>query len=121
MKRQDDFESRRAHLKGMSDEELKAYFSKLAQQVVDPLLELGYKNTSPAIERSVLLRMGFSSLEAKPMVEQAIAHNLISHGVGNVVYRLHKSTGMSIRDAGTALARGELWDQAEKLFEGGAE
>ena len=114
MKRQDDFESCRAHLKGMSDEELKAYFWKLAQQVVDPLLELGYKNTSPAIERSVLLRMGFSSLEA-------IAHNLISHGVGNVVYRLHKSTGMSIRDAGTALARGELWDQAEKLFEGGAE
>ena len=58
MKRQDDFESRRAHLKGMSDEELKNYFWQLAQQVVDPLLELGYKNTSPAIERSVLLRMG---------------------------------------------------------------
>ena len=42
MKRQDDFESRRAHLKGMSDEELKNYFWQLAQQVVDPLLELGY-------------------------------------------------------------------------------
>jgi len=116
MKRQDDFESRRAHLKGMSDEELKNYFWQLAQQGGDPLLELGQKNTSPAIERSVLLRMGFSSLEAKPMVEQAIAHNLISHGVGNVVYRLSKATGMSIRDAGVALSRGELWDQAEKLF-----
>ena len=121
MKRTDDFEIRRQHLRSMSDEELKTYFWQLAQQVVDPLLEYGRTHTTPSVERSVLLRMGFSSLEAKPMVEQAIAHNLISHGVGNVVYRLHKSTGMSIRDAGTALARGELWDQAEKLFEGGAE
>ena len=116
MKRNDDFESRRSHLKGMSDEELKAYFWQLAQQVVDPLLELGYNNTSPAIERSVLLRMGFSSLEAKPMVEQAIAHDLISHGVGNVVYRLSKATGLSIRDAGGALSRGEMWEQAKNLF-----
>ena len=43
MKRQDDFEARRAHLKQMSDQELKDYFWKLAQQVVDPLLELGYR------------------------------------------------------------------------------
>ena len=34
MKRNDDFEARRAHLRDMSDEELKAYFWKLAQQVV---------------------------------------------------------------------------------------
>lgn len=119
MRREDDYQARSAHLKSMSDEELKDYFWKLAQQVVDPLLELGYKNTSPAIERSVLLRMGFSSLEAKPMVEQAIAHNLISHGVGNVVYRLSKAAGMPLLEAGKALARGELWDKAETLFEGG--
>lgn len=116
MRREDDFETRRAHLQGMSDEELKNYFWELAQKVVDPLLEMGYHHTSPAIERSVLLRMGFSSLEAKPMVEQAIAHNLIAHGVGNVVYRLSKATGMTVRDAGLALSRGEKWDEAEKLF-----
>jgi len=36
--------------------------------VVDPLLEYGRTHTTPSIERSVLLRMGFSSLEAKPLV-----------------------------------------------------
>ena len=121
MKRQDDFESRRAHLKGMSDEELKAYFWKLAQQVVDPLLEYGRTHTSPSVERSVLLRMGFSSLEAKPMVEYAITNNLIGHGVGNIVYRLAKSENLSIREAGVRLSQGQDWDKAAALFEGGAQ
>ena len=118
MKRADDFETRRQHLRSMSDEELKAYFWKLAQQTVDPLLEYGRTHTTPSVERSVLLRMGFSSLEAKPIVEGAIAHNLIGHGAGNIVYRLSKSTGMSIRDAGVALSKGEMWDQAVALFGG---
>ena len=118
MKRADDFETRRQHLRAMSDEELKAYFWKLAQQTVDPLLEYGRTHTTPSVERSVLLRMGFSSLEAKPIVEGAIAHNLIGHGAGNIVYRLSKSTGMSIRDAGVALSKGEMWDQAAALFGG---
>ena len=120
MKRTDDFESRRSHLQAMSDEELKAYFWKLAQQVVDPLLEYGRTHTSPSIERSVLLRMGFSSLEAKPMVEYAITNNLIGHGVGNIVYRLAKAENLSIREAGLLLSRGESWDKAAALFEGGA-
>ena len=115
MKRADDFESRREHLRNMSDEELKNYFWQLAQQVVDPLLEYGRTHTS------VLLRMGFSSLEAKPMVDQAIEHDLIGHGVGNIVYRLSKAENMSIRDAGAALAEGKLWDRAASLFEGGAQ
>ena len=116
MKRQDDFESRRAHLKGMSDEELKAYFWKLAQQVVDPLLELGYKNTSPAIERSVLLRMGFSSIEAKAIVNGCIERNLLGHGAGNVVYRLSKARSMDYIEAGKALCEGRLWDEAAAQF-----
>lgn len=121
MKRTDDFESRRSHLQAMSDEELKEYFWKLAQQVVDPLLEYGRTHTSPSIERSVLLRMGFSSLEAKPMVEYAITNNLIGHGVGNIVYRLSKAENLSIREAGLLLSRGEGWDKAAALFEGGAQ
>ena len=88
----------------MNDEELKTYFWQLAQQVVDPLLEYGRTHTTPSIERSVLLRMGFSSLEAKPLVEYAIANDLIGHGVGNVVY----------------LSEGQDWDKAAALFEGGA-
>ena len=121
MKRTDDFEVRRQHLRAMSDEELKTYFWQLAQQVVDPLLEYGRTHTSPSVERSVLLRMGFSSLEAKPMVEYAITNNLIGHGVGNIVYRLAKSENLSIREAGVRLSRGQDWDKAAALFEGGAQ
>ena len=117
MKRADDFEQRRAHLAGMSDEELKAYFWKLAAQLTEPLLQMGREYTSPAIERSVLLRMGFSSLEVKPIVDTAIEKNLIAHGAGNIVYRLSRETGMSIRETGLALSRGELWDKASELFE----
>ncbi len=119
MKRTDDFETRRQHLAAKSDEELKAYFWQLAQQVVDPLLEYGRTHTSPSVERSVLLRMGFSSLEAKPMVDYAISNNLIGHGVGNIVYRLAKTDGMSIREAGLKLSQGQCWDRAAQLFEGG--
>ena len=121
MKRTDDFETRRAHLSAMSDEELKTYFWQLAQQVVDPLLEYGRTHTTPSVERSVLLRMGFSSLEAKPMVDYAVTNGLIGHGVGNIVYRLAKSENLTIRDAGVRLAQGQDWDKATKLFEGGAE
>ena len=121
MKRTDDFEVRRQHLRAMSDEELKTYFWQLAQQVVDPLLEYGRTHTSPSVERSVLLRMGFSSLEAKPMVEYAITNNLIGHGVGNIVYRLAKSENLSIREAGVRLSQGQDWDKAAALCEGGAQ
>ena len=41
MKRADDYEVRRAHLAGMSDEELKAYFWRLAGQLTEPLLKMG--------------------------------------------------------------------------------
>lgn len=119
MKRTDDFESRREHLRSMSDEELKTYFWQLAQQVVDPLLDYGRDHTTPSVERSVLLRMGFSSLEAKPMVEYAITNNLIGHGVGNIVYRLAKADNMTIREAGVKLSQGQCWDRAAALFEGG--
>ncbi len=117
MKRADSYEQRRAHLAGMTDEQLKEYFWQLTDKLVDPLLELGRKNTSPAIERSVLLRMGFSSLEVKPIVDTAIERSLITHGAGNIVYKLARAKGMEIREAGLALSRGELWDDAVKLFE----
>lgn len=117
MKRADDFAGRRGHLAGMSDEQLKEYFWQLADRLTAPLLELGREYTSPAVERSVLLRMGFSSLEVRPIVETAMEKNLIAHGAGHIVYRIAQDTGMSIREAGLALARGELWDRAQQLFE----
>ena len=116
MKRQDDYLERREHLKNMSDEELKNYFWELAEKIVDPLLKLGYENTSPSIERSVLLRMGFSSVEVKPIVDGAVANSLLGHGAGNIVYKLAKKKGMSVRETGLGLAEGKFWDEACELF-----
>ena len=71
VERKDDFQERRKHLANLTEAELEQRFWKLAEEVVDPLVDLAYKNTSPSIERSVLLRMGFSSIEAKPIVNGA--------------------------------------------------
>ena len=119
MKREDCFDERRTHLNDLTPEQLKERFWSLAGQVVDPLLKLGYEYTTPAIERSVLLRMGFSSLEVKPIVDGAMERGLLGHGAGNIVYRLSKENGVSIRDAGQSLIEGKAWDQAVSLFKGG--
>ena len=62
MERKDDFQARRQHLADLSDQELHQRFWDLLDQVVEPLAQLARTHTSPAIERSVLLRMGFSSI-----------------------------------------------------------
>lgn len=115
--REDDYLKRREHLKNLSDQELKERFWQLAEQAVKPLVDLAYKNTSPAIERSVLLRMGFSSLEAKDLVEKVINHGLISKGAGHVVYRLAKLENLDIREAGMMLINDKGFDKVKKSFE----
>ncbi len=121
MKRDDDYRQRRAALATLSDEALYARFWQLTDALVEPLLQAGYENTSPAIERSVLLRMGFSSVEAGAIVPLCAARGLLGHGAGNVVYRLAKSRGCGIREAGKALcAAGAAWDEAAGLFGGQA-
>ncbi|ERJ11611.1 ornithine aminomutase subunit alpha [Haloplasma contractile] len=116
MTRQDDFEKRRVHLKNLSDEELKQRFWQLSEQVVEPLLKLAKNYTSPAIERSVLLRMGFSSLEAKAIVEKVIDHGLIGKGAGHVVYRAASLKKTPIREAGLKLIEGDHWDDVLYSF-----
>ena len=118
-RRADDFNERRAHLAKLSDQELYERFWSLASDIVDPLLELGRKNTSPAIERAVLLRMGFSSIEAKAIVDGVIDRGLMGKGAGHVVYKLAKSKNISVREAGVALADGKMWQEAADLFKGG--
>jgi D-ornithine 4,5-aminomutase subunit alpha len=117
--REDDFRSRNQHLVGLTDEQLKEKFWSLVEEIVDPLIDLARKNTSPAIERSVLLRMGFSSLEAKPLVDGAIDRGLMGHGVGHVVYRISKEKNIDIRTAGLELIEGKHWDDAVQIFKGG--
>lgn len=119
LRRQDDYEVRRQHLANLSEEELKARFWDLTQQVIDPLLALAKTNTTPSVERSVLLRMGFSSLECKPLVEMAMDHGLIGHGVGHVIYRIGKENNIPYRQAGLEMIDGRHWDQAIRIFKGG--
>jgi D-ornithine 4,5-aminomutase subunit alpha len=117
--RPDDFNERSKKLKNMTDEELNNYFWELVGKVVDPLVDLAQTHTSPSIERSVLLRMGFNSLQAKALVEKIEEHNLLSKGAGNIVYQLSKSKNMEIIDTGKALINDQYWEDVEKIFEGG--
>lgn len=119
MKRNDDFQERRKHLHNLSSEELKARFWDLAEQAVDPLLDLAKTHTTPAIERSVLLRMGFSSLEVKPLVEMVIDHGLIGKGAGHVVYKVSVEKNLPLRQAGLELIEGKHWEDAVAYFKGG--
>lgn len=119
MKRSDDFERRRKHIAHLSDEELYKRFWELTEKVVDPLLELGRKNTTPSIERSVLLRMGISSLLTKPIVEGCMDRGLMRKGAGHVVFKLATSKKIPVKEAGTLLAEGRCWDEAVGLFKGG--
>lgn len=120
MSRADDFQDRRKHLANLTEEELEARFWELAGKIVDPIVDLARKNTSPSIERSVLLRMGFSSIEAKTIVDGAIDRGLMGKGVGHIVYKLAKEKNIEIREAGLKLVEGEMWDDVIALFKGGA-
>lgn len=114
--RKDDYLSRREHLKHLSDEDLKKRFLKLADEIVDPLLDLAYKNTSKSIERSVLLRMGFNSIESKAIVEILNEKDLLRKGAGHCVYVLSKKKDITIREAGMMLQNGDEIDYLMEYF-----
>jgi D-ornithine 4,5-aminomutase subunit alpha len=118
IERTDDFQTRRKHIKEMTDMELKNYFWKLSDQAVHPLVELAKTHTTPAIERSVLLRMGFSSLEAKIIVDKVIDASLMGKGAGHVVYRYAQLTKQDIRKSGLELMDGTGWDKVIESFGG---
>lgn len=120
MKRKDDFEQRREHLKALSDEELYEKFWNLTEEIVKPLIKLAETHTSPSIERSVLLRMGFSSLECDSIVKEGMKWNLIGKGMGNVVLAYAEIANMDYLKAGEALARGEGWELVNAKMRGGS-
>ncbi len=119
MERKDDFNQRRSHLKNLTDEELKSRFWQLSETIVRPMIDMAGKYTSPSIERSILLRMGFSSIEAKAIVEQIIDRGLMGKGAGHAVYRLSMIEKCSIKEAGTMLLKGNGWDDLIGSFEEG--
>jgi D-ornithine 4,5-aminomutase subunit alpha len=109
--RPDDFASRREPLRDLSDDALRARFWSLTEQIVAPLVEAARTHTSPSIERSVLLRMGFSSVEAKALVAAAQERGLLGHGAGRLVLELARRRGIPVRDAGLALLGGAHWHE----------
>lgn len=116
--RTDDYLERRKHLNDLTEEQLEARFWKLTEKLMDPVIKLAETHTTPSIERSVLLRMGFSSLESTAIVKQVLDHGLIGKGAGHIVYKTAKANNIDIRDAGLQLAEGQLWDKIDILFSG---
>jgi D-ornithine 4,5-aminomutase subunit alpha len=111
IERPDDFEQRREKLRAMSDEELHARFWQLVEKIVDPLVEEARTHTTPSIERSVLLRMGFSSIEAKALVDHLQDKQLLGHGAGRLVLELAKARQISVREAGQGLLEGRYSEE----------
>jgi D-ornithine 4,5-aminomutase subunit alpha len=109
--RTDDFTRRRQHLRELTDEQLHARFWELAERIVAPLIEEARSHTTPAIERSVLLRMGFNSLQCKALVQQIHARGLLGHGAGRLVLELARQRGIPIVGAGECLLRGDGWEE----------
>lgn len=117
MERADDFAARRAHLADLSDEQLKARFWELAAKVVGPIVENAKTQTSPSIERSVLLRMGFSSIEAQAIVNHCLTYGFLGKGAGHAVLKLAELEKIAYRDAGLKLAAGEGWDALKGVWQ----
>jgi D-ornithine 4,5-aminomutase subunit alpha len=111
LERPDDFSTRRGRVSAMSDEELHGYFWSLTEKLVAPLIEEARTHTTPSIERSVLLRMGFSSIEAKALVERMHERGLLAHGAGRLVLELAKAKRIPVRSAGTELLAGRFWQE----------
>jgi D-ornithine 4,5-aminomutase subunit alpha len=97
----------------MSDDELHGHFWSLVEKITSPLIEEARTHTSPSIERSVLLRMGFSSVEAKTLVDAFAKRDLLGHGTGRLILELAKAKDIPVRDAGEALLQNRCWEELE--------
>mgnify|MGYP003623640142 CR=1 FL=1 len=95
---------------GWSNEELKARFWSLAKQLLPPVVTMAKTQTSPSIERSVLLRMGFTSIEAKGIVTHCVEAGLLGKGAGHAVLKLIEIKKIPYREAGLKLAEGQGWE-----------
>src|SRR5512133_2885050 len=97
------FEKRRAGLKNMTDEQLKARFWELCSQLVDPIVDLAQTHTSPSIERAVLRRMGIDSISSHGVVERIAQAGLLGKGAGHVLLRLAEKQGTDVKRAAAAI------------------
>ena len=99
------FEKRRAELKQLSDDQLKARFWELCNQVVEPVVDLARTHTTPSIERAVLLRMGIDSLSSHGVVERIYQAGLLGKGAGHVLLKLAEKQGTDVKSAAAAILK----------------
>jgi D-ornithine 4,5-aminomutase subunit alpha len=111
--RPDDFAARREHLRALSDEELRDRFWELADRIVAPLVEEARTHTTPAVERSVLLRMGLSSVEAKELTRRLAERDLLAHGAGRLVAQVAARHGVTPREVARELFDGRWWEEVQ--------
>jgi len=93
------FEERQKVLQELSDHELKERFWQLCDQLVDPIVEFARTQTSPSIERSVLLRMGIDSITAHGVVDRVLEAGLLRKGAGHVVLKVSQKLAVDIPTA----------------------
>jgi len=109
----DDYTARNTHLKEMSDEKLRSYFWDLVDRIIEPIIDEAKTHTSPSLERSILLRMGFSSMENKVIVDKMLERGLLGHGAGKIILQLAKGKNITVREAGMGLMKDELWEDVK--------
>jgi len=112
------FQAEKERLEKLTDEELNLLFWQKAEEIVNPLIDLAKTHTSPSIERSVLLRMGFNSLEAKVIVEGIFERDLLGKGAGNILLTMSKKADKDFLTYGKELVQGSHWDEIEKKYKG---
>jgi D-ornithine 4,5-aminomutase subunit alpha len=114
--REDTYLQDRAHLAGLTDEQLEARFWALSKQIVEPLVELARTHTSPSIERSVLMRMGIDSRTCMAVASECEKRGLLGHGVGQVVAHSATTWRCPAPEAARRLAAGEGWETVEQKW-----
>lgn len=97
------YEKRREQLRQLTDEQLKARFWELCNQVVEPVVDLARTHTSPSIERAVLLRMGIDSLSSHGVVERIYQAGLLGKGAGHVLLKLAERQGIDVKRAASVV------------------
>jgi D-ornithine 4,5-aminomutase subunit alpha len=108
------YEERRKELQQMTDQQLKAHFWELCDQLVAPLVDLARTHTSPSIERAVLLRMGIDSLSSQGVVEHIFQAGLLGKGAGHVLLKLAEKQGTDVKSAAQAILENK--DVLQGLF-----
>lgn len=98
------FDTLRAELRTMNDDQLKARFWQLCEEVMTPVVDLARTHTSPSIERSVLLRMGIDSVTTHAVVDNINLAGLLGKGAGHVVLRLSQRANCDVREAAKEIA-----------------